>query len=106
MIRAQRVDRDDDNRTADRRRGARVAPPANGGESGTQRGEEDDEGEAKGTGHACAWCRVLGARCCARCWVSGAVRAARQAPARGTAPCTTHPAQHPAPSTWHVAPTF
>src|SRR5262249_41204036 len=126
MVGAQRVDRDDDDRTAERRRGAGVAPPADGGESGTPRGEEDDEGDAKRAAHAGAWCCVLGARCCAWCRVPGAVPGAvvpgavvpgavvpgaavpgavvpgavarvRWILARSTAPRTAPRTQHPAP---------
>ena len=51
MIGPQRVDRNDDDRAADRRRCARVAPSADRGEQRPQRGQKEDEGEAKRTRH-------------------------------------------------------
>ena len=49
VIRAQGVDRNDDNRPDDRRRRACVAPSSEGGERRPERGEEDYDREADGT---------------------------------------------------------
>ena len=51
MIGAQRVDRDKDDRTVDGRRGARIAPSADGGQPSGQRNQNEDERVAKGAGH-------------------------------------------------------
>ena len=51
MVGPERIDRDDDDRTVDRRRRARVAPSADGRKPRPEGGENQDEGETKRTGH-------------------------------------------------------
>jgi hypothetical protein len=51
VVGPQRVDREDDDRTADRRRRAGVPPASHRRQSRPQRGEKENEGEPKGTGH-------------------------------------------------------
>ena len=50
MIGAQRVDRDEDDRSARRRRRARVAPSADGSQRGPERRQNQNERVAEGTG--------------------------------------------------------
>ena len=49
--RPERVDGDQDDRTVDRRRGARIAPAADGGQARTEGGESQNKCETKRAGH-------------------------------------------------------
>ena len=51
MIGSQRVDREEDDRSVDRRRGAGVPPSSDRGQNRCQRGQREDEREAKRSGH-------------------------------------------------------